>query len=62
MKQYKMFELAFPGEALTDKWAQIDLTAEFTCGDTVKSVKGGYDGDGRDIVRFLREVPGGWRW
>ncbi len=62
MKQYKMFELAFPGEALTDKWAQIDLTAEFTCGDTVKSVKGFYDGDGRYIVRFLPEIPGEWHW
>ena len=33
MKQYEMFELIFPGEALTDRWAQIDLTAEFICGD-----------------------------
>lgn len=62
MKQYEMFELVFPGEALTDRWAQIDLTAEFAGGDTVKTVKGFYDGDGRYIVRFLPEIAGEWHW
>ena len=62
MKQYEMFELVFPGEALRDRWAQIDLTAVFACGDTVKTVKGFYDGDGRYIVRFLPEIAGEWHW
>ena len=62
MKQYEMFELVFPGEALTDRWAQIDLTAVFACGDTVKTVKGFYNGDGRYIVRFLPEIAGEWHW
>ena len=62
MKQYEMLELVFHGEALTDNWAQIDLTAEFTCGDTVKTVKGFYDGEGRYIVRFLPETAGEWHW
>ena len=35
MKQYAMFELVFPGEALTDNWAQIALTADFAGSDTV---------------------------
>ena len=62
MKQYEMFELVFPGKVLTDHWAQIDLTAEFTCGDTVKTVKGFYDGKGRYVVRFLPEIAGKWHW
>ena len=62
MKQYEMFELIFPGEALTDRWAQIDLTAEFACGDVCKTVKGFYDGEGRYIVRFLPETAGEWQW
>ena len=62
MKQYEMFELVFPGEALRDRWAQIDLTAVFACGDTVKTVKGFYDDDGRYIVRFLPEIAGEWHW
>ena len=62
MKQYEMFELIFPGEALTDRWAQIDLTAEFSCGKVCKTVKGFYDGEGRYIVRFLPETAGEWQW
>ena len=62
MKQYEMFELIFPGEALTDRWAQIDLTADFSCGKVCKTVKGFYDGEGRYIVRFLPETAGEWQW
>ena len=62
MKQYEMFEQVFSGQVLTGSWAQIDLTAEFTCGDTMKTVRGFYDGDGRYVVRFLPEIPGEWRW
>ena len=62
MKQFEMFELVFSGETLTDNWAQIGLTANFFCGDTVKTVKGFYDGDGRYIVRFLPETAGKWHW
>ena len=62
MKQYEMFELVFSGKEQTDHWAQIDLTAEFSCSDTVKTVKGFYDGEGRYIVRFLPEIAGEWHW
>jgi len=62
MKQYETFEMVFQGNALAECWAQIDLTAEFSCGDTTKTVKGFYDGDGRCIVRFLPEIAGEWRW
>ena len=31
MKQYETFELRFGGEVLPDAWAQIDLTATFSC-------------------------------
>ena len=62
MKQYEMFELVFPGDALSDRWAQIDLTAEFTCKDERKTLRGFYDGDGRYIVRFLPETAGEWHW
>ncbi|MBQ8954285.1 MAG: DUF4038 domain-containing protein [Clostridia bacterium] len=62
MRQYETFELVFSGEAPAQSWARIDLAAEFSCGDAVKSVKGFYDGDGRYIVRFLPEKAGTWRW
>ena len=62
MKQYEMFELIFSGKALTDNWAQIGLTADFSCGNVCKTVKGFYDGEGRYIVRFLPETAGQWQW
>ena len=62
MRQHEMFELVFSGETRTDHWAQIDLTAEFACGDAVKTVRGFYDGEGRYVVRFLPETAGEWRW
>ena len=62
MRQYETFEMVFSGEELHDRWADIDLTAEFTCGNESKTVKGFYDGDGRYIVRFLPEIAGQWHW
>ena len=62
MRQYETFEMTFQGAVLTDAWAQIDLRAEFTCGDTVQTVKGFYDGDGRYVVRFLPQKAGTWHW
>ena len=62
MRQYETFELVFSGEKLEDRWAQIDLTAEFSCGDERRTVRGFYDGEGRYIVRFLPETPGEWHW
>ena len=62
MRQYETFELTFQGPVLADAWAQIDLNAEFICDDTIKIVKGFYDGEGRYIVRFLPEIPGLWKW
>ncbi len=62
MKQYETFELVFSGETLRDSWAQVDLTAVFTCGNVRKTVRGFYDGAGRYVVRFLPETPGEWRW
>lgn len=62
MRQYEPFELSFSGPVRTEGWAQIDLYAEFCCGDIVKTVKGFYDGGGRYAVRFLPERAGAWRW
>ena len=62
MRQYETFELAFSGKEQTVSWAQVDLTAVFTCSGNVKTVKGFYDGGGRYVVRFLPEQAGKWLW
>ena len=65
MKQYETFELRFGGETLPDAWAQIDLTATFSCAQESLTVKGFYDGesDGRGVyvVRFLPQYAGVYR-
>lgn len=66
MKQYETFELRFGGETLPDAWAQIDLTATFSCAQESLTVKGFYDGesDGRGVyvVRFLPQYAGVYRY
>jgi hypothetical protein len=62
MKQYETFELCFSGDVLKDRWAGIAPEAEFSCGETVRTVKGFYDGEGRYMVRFLPETAGEWHW
>ena len=62
MKQYETFELRFGGEVLPDAWAQIDLTATFSCAQESLTVKGFYDGesDGRGVY-VVSVLPGGAR-
>lgn len=66
MKQYETFELRFGGDVLSDAWAQIDLTATFSCAQESLTVKGFYDGesDGRGVyvVRFLPQYAGVYRY
>ena len=66
MKQYETFELRFGGEVLPDVWAQIDLTATFSCAQESLTVKGFYDGEsdgqGVYVVRFLPQYAGVYRY
>ncbi len=62
MRQYETFELRFRGPEKKVCWAKTDLTAEFTCGEETKTVKGFYDGEGNYAVRFLPEKPGEYVW
>lgn len=62
MRQYETFELEFSGGTLKDQWAQADLTASFSCGGEIKTVRGFYDGQGRYAVRFLPETAGEYTW
>ncbi len=62
MRQYEPFELRFPGPRLTSAWAQADVTAVFSRGETRKEIRGFYDGDGTYVIRFLPETAGEWHW
>ena len=62
MKQYETIELSFRGAEPVGSRACIDLTAEFCCAESTKTVKGFYDGNGVYKVRFLPTMPGEYCW
>jgi len=62
MKQYEMFELTYSAPAPRGSCADVDLTAEFSCGGTTVSVKGFYAGNDTYKVRFLPKLAGEYRW
>ena len=62
MRQYETYELVFSGAPLAEAWARIDLEAEYSNGDTVRRVKGFYDGDGVYRARFMPSFVGEYRY
>lgn len=62
MIQYQKFELDFYGDEPSGSKSEIDLRAEFTCGETKKEVSGFYAGEGRYVVRYLPQKEGLVRW
>ena len=62
MRQYETFELVFTGKEPAGSRARVDLTAVFSRGGAVKTVRGFWAGGGRSVVRFLPEEAGTWEW
>lgn len=62
MRQYELFELTFRGEEPEGSLVEVDLTAEFTCGEDSFKVKGFYAGDNSYRVRFYPGKAGQWTW
>ncbi|MGN0999195.1 MAG: DUF5060 domain-containing protein [Faecousia sp.] len=62
MEQYKLLELSFPGPEPERDFAQVDLTATFSCGEHSLTVPGFYAGNGIYKVRFLPQWQGVWNW
>jgi len=58
MKQYQTVELSFKGEAPKGSYALVDMTATLCHGDSVKQLRGFYDGDGIYKLRFMPENAG----
>ncbi len=62
MIQYQTFELNFEGPEPKGSQTEVDVQAEFQCGDFVKEVSGFYAGKGRYIVRYLPQHTGLVTW
>lgn len=60
VEKWAVFELELDGPAHGNPFVDVELTAEFTDGETVVRVGGFYDGEGRYRVRFMPETDGEW--
>lgn len=55
-------EITLVGPAEGNPFRDMELTANFTCGDRSWTAGGVYDGDGRYLIRVLAEEEGFWRF
>lgn len=62
MRQYEMFEVTCQGAEPVGSYVDVNVEAEFTCGQTVTKVKGFYAGNGEYKIRFLPEQTGKVIW
>ena len=62
MRQYETFELHFTENENHENAFECNISAEFTCGEEKKVVRGFYDGEGVYKIRFLPRKPGEYTW
>jgi hypothetical protein len=56
------FEVELPGPRDGNPFAEVELSAEFRCGDRRHWVDGFYDGDGMYRIRFMPDGEGQWSY
>src|SRR5262249_48396159 len=62
VEQWGLFELTLRGPAGGNPFADVELSATFTRGETKVRVGGFYDGDGTYRVRFMPGAAGEWAY
>ena len=62
VEQWGLFEAEFNGPGTGNPFTEVELSAEFQCGDTRVTVPGFYDGDGLYKVRFMPDMQGKWSY
>jgi hypothetical protein len=58
----KPLDLVLLGPSHGNPFVDVDVRAEFRCGEVTLSVGGFYDDGGRYVVRFLPPIPGTWEF
>lgn len=58
--KWGIYEVTLSGPSSGNPFLQVELFGEFTCGDTVITQRGFYDGDGQYIIRFMPSAEGEW--
>src|SRR4051794_33315709 len=62
VQQWDIFELSLRGAADDQSFTAVNLTAQFTSGETSMDVHGFYDGDGVYRIRFMPPSVGKWMY
>ncbi len=62
VEQYEPFELALRGPSGGNPFVDVELSAEFKFANRIAQADGFYDGGGVYKIRFMPDVPGGWRY
>lgn len=62
VEQWGIFEIALKGPAGGNPFLDVQLTADFTCGERKVHVTGFYDGEGIYRIRFCPDAPGQWKY
>ena len=60
--KYGIFETSFNASYEGNPFQNVELTAEFTCGEEKASVHGFYDGDNTWRIRFMPQTEGEWSY
>ncbi|MEV4579966.1 DUF5605 domain-containing protein [Nonomuraea jabiensis] len=60
--RWEVLEIALQGPAAGNPFVDVELSAEFRCGERTWTVGGFYDGDGVHRLRALAEEEGTWRF
>ena len=62
VEKWGLFEVELPGSDAGNPYLDVELSAKFTCADTMFEVSGFYDGNGRYRIRCMPTQVGEWRY
>jgi hypothetical protein len=62
VEQWDVFEIVLAGPSTGNPFLEVELTAQFTCGQQSLLVSGFYDGDGIYRVRCMPDIAGQWHF
>jgi len=61
-EKWKVFEISLKGDQTGNPFIDVNLSAQFSFGNEVKSISGFYDGNGIYKIRFSPDMEGNWEY
>ena len=62
VEKWRIYEIILKGTTKTNPFTDVQLSAKFSNGKTVKTVSGFYDGNGIYKIRFMPQETGVWSY